>query len=47
LKGATPEEVITGSWTEEKKMELKEKMIAARQLRIEINKAVRCIPCLA
>ena len=47
LKGATPEEIITGSWTEEKKMELKEKIIAARQLRIETNKAVRCTPCLA
>jgi hypothetical protein len=47
LKGATPEEIITGSWTEEKKMELKEKIIAARQLRIETNKAVRCTPCPA
>jgi hypothetical protein len=47
LKGATPEEIITGSWTEEIKMELKEKIIAARQLRIETNKAVRSSPCLA
>ena len=47
LKGATPEEIITGSWTEEKKTELKEKIVAARQLRIETNKAVRCTPCLA
>jgi transposase InsO family protein len=47
LKGATPEEIITGRWTEEKKMELKEKIIAARQLRIETNKAIRCTPCLA
>ena len=47
LKGATPEEIITGSWTEEKKTELKEKILAARQLRIETNKAVRCAPCLS
>ena len=46
LKGATPEEIITGSWTEVKKTELKEKIVAARQLRIETNKAVRCAPCL-
>jgi len=47
LKGATPEEVITGIWTEEKITELKEKIAAARQIRIETNKAVRCTPCLA
>jgi hypothetical protein len=47
LKGATPEEIITGSWTEEIKMELKKKIIGARQLRIETNKAVRASPCLA
>ncbi|MEI8025122.1 MAG: hypothetical protein WCI18_02125 [Pseudomonadota bacterium] len=47
LKGATPEEIITGSWTAEKKMELKQKIIAARQLRIETNKAVRLTPCLS
>ena len=47
LKGATPEEIITGSWTEEKKTELKEKIVAARKLRIETNQAVRCAPCLA
>lgn len=47
LNGATPEEIITGSWTEEKKTELKEKIIAARQLRNETNRAVRCTPCLA
>jgi putative transposase len=47
LKGATPEEIITGSWTEEKKMELKEKIIAARLSRVETNKAIRCTPCLA
>ena len=47
LKGSTPEEIITGIWTEEKISELKEKITAARQLRIETNKAVRCTPCLA
>jgi hypothetical protein len=47
LKGATPEEIVTGSWTEEKKMELKEKIAAARLLRFESNKAIRCAPCLA
>ena len=47
LKGATPEKIITVSWTEEKKTELKEKIIAARQSRIETNKAVRSSPCLA
>ena len=43
-KGATPEEIITVSWTEEKKMELKEKIIAARQLRMEPNKAFVPLP---
>jgi len=47
LKGATPEEIITGSWTEEKITQLKEKIAVARRLRIETNKAVRCTPCLA
>ena len=44
LKGATPEEIITGSWTEEKKTELKEKIIAARKLRIETNQQSAAIP---
>ncbi len=47
LKGATPEEIITGIWTEEKITQLKEKIAAARQLRMEANKAVRSNPCLA
>ena len=47
LKGATPEEVITGKWTEDRITELKEKIVAARKLRLETNRAVRCTPCLA
>ena len=47
LKGATPEEVITGKWTEDRITELKEKITAARKLRLETNRAVRCTPCLA
>ena len=47
LKGATPEEAITGKWTEERITELKEKIVAARKLRLEANRAVRCTPCLA
>jgi hypothetical protein len=47
LKAATPEDIVTGSWTEKKKTKLKEKIAAARQLRIETNKAVRSFPCLA
>jgi hypothetical protein len=47
LKGATPEEAITGKWTEDRITELKEKIVAARKLRLETNRAVRCTPCLA
>ncbi|MEI8027838.1 MAG: hypothetical protein WCI18_15925 [Pseudomonadota bacterium] len=47
LNRATPEEIITGIWTEEKITELKEKIVASKQLRMETNKAVCCTPCLA
>ena len=42
MTGDTPEEIITGNWTEEKITEFKEKPTAARQLRMETNKAVHC-----
>ena len=47
LKGATPEEVIKGKWTEDRITELKEKIAAAKKLRLETSRAVRCTPCLA
>ncbi len=47
LKGATPEEVITGKWTEDRITEFKEKIVAAIKLRLETNRAVHCTPCLA
>ncbi len=47
LKGATPEKIITGIWTEEKITQLKKKIAAAGQLRMDANKAVRSNPCLA
>jgi len=47
LSGATPEEVITGSWTQEKILEMKEKIAASRLIRMQSNKSRRCLPCLA
>ena len=47
LKGATPEEAITGRWTQEKILEMQEKAAAARLARTESNKSLRCQPCLA
>jgi len=46
LKGATPEEVVTGKWTSEKMMEMKEKVVAARLARTQSNTSRRCQPCL-
>ena len=47
LKGATPEEVITGRWTQEKILEMQKKLATARLARIQSNKSQRCLPCLA
>ena len=47
LKGAIPEEVITGKCSEDRITELKEKIVAARKIRLETNRAVRCTPRLA
>ena len=47
LKGATPEEAITGRWTHEKVQEMKEKIAAARLRRRQSNKSLRCRPCIA
>jgi len=40
--GATPEEAITGKWTHDKMMAMKEKVLAARLSRIESNTSRRC-----
>ncbi len=47
LKGATPEEVMTGRWTQEKIVAMNAKIADARLARIESNKRLRCQPCLA
>ncbi len=47
LKGATPEEVITGKWTQEKIVEVKVKIAGARLARTESNKSLHCQPCLS
>jgi len=47
LKGATPEEVITGQWTQVKMLAMIEKIEAARLNRRQSDKSLRCEPCLA
>jgi hypothetical protein len=46
LKEATPEKISIGIGAGENLAGIKKKILAARQLRIETNKAVYCIPCL-
>lgn len=47
LGGATPEEIISGKWNEEKIEELKNQIKTARILRRRINLALKCPVCLA
>ncbi len=47
LKGATPEEIVTGKWTHEMIAVMRERVISARTARIESNRNGRCTPCLA
>ena len=47
LKGATPEEAISGKWTAEKIAEIGVAVGTARQKRIHSNQSLRCKPCLA
>ena len=47
LRGATPEEAITGQWTDAKIAELKARVLTARQERVATNRSRRCGPCLA
>jgi transposase InsO family protein len=47
LKGATPEEAITGTWNSEQIDRIQAKVIDARMKRIEFNQRLRCQPCLA
>ena len=47
LRGATPEEAITGQWTDTKVAELKTRMSTARAERVTFNRSRRCGPCLA
>ena len=47
LKGATPEEMFTGTWTLEKIKEINERITMAKLLRIESNTSSRCEPCIA
>jgi hypothetical protein len=47
LKGATPEESITGRWNDNKINDLREKIVQARSARIDTNLSQQCTPCLA
>jgi hypothetical protein len=47
LKGATPEEIVTGKWTHEMIAVMRERVISAGTARIESNRNGRCPPCLA
>jgi len=47
LKGATPEESITGKWNDEKITDLKVKLNQARTARVTANQSLQCTPCLA
>ena len=47
LKGATPEESITGKWNDKIIAELKAKLSDARTARISTNQLLQCTPCLA
>lgn len=47
LKGATPEEVITGKWTAADSQQLTANGLAARMQRSILNSSNRCTPCIA
>lgn len=47
LNGATPEEIVRGSWTVDKIAAMKARITRARLLRIESNTSSRCSPCIA
>ncbi len=47
LKGATPEEVMMGKWTDTRIQEIKTSIENARKNRRESNRSIRCLPCLA
>ncbi len=47
LRGATPEESITGKWNDEKIAEIKTRLNQARTARITTNQLLQCSPCLA
>ena len=46
LKGATPEEVVTGKWTDQVIAGMQMLVKSARTARIESNRSMRCTPCL-
>ena len=46
LKGATPEEVVTGKWTDQVIAGMQMLVKSARTARIEFNRSMRCTPCL-
>ncbi len=47
LRGATPEESITGKWNDEKIAEIKTRLNQARTARVTTNQLLQCTPCLA
>jgi hypothetical protein len=46
LKGATPEEIVAGKWTDQVIAGMQMLVVSARKARIESNRSKRCTPCL-
>ena len=46
LKGATPEEIVTGKWTDQVIADMQALVVSARTARIASNRSMRCTPCL-
>jgi hypothetical protein len=47
LKGATPEGVVTGKWTDQVIAGIQMLAVSGRSARIESNRSKRCTPCLS
>ena len=46
LKGATPEEIVTGKWTDQVIADMQALVASARTARIASDRSMRCTPCL-
>jgi hypothetical protein len=45
-KGATPEEIVTGKWTDQVIGDMQALVVSARTARMASNRSMRCTPCL-